>query len=514
MEKYPYNLGEFLFMMLPSALKKAKVLSIEESKRKKEDSKDSNTIFIKAQTFDQRYRLWREKAKEALKTCSVVVCFPQITYLKEAYKKIKDDFKGYNLCLMHSQQKDSELLSYWQKSRKNSLILTTRVGLFYYPQDLNLVIVEEESSPYYFQEEKPYYHLSDVVAVLSKSINVDTIFSDDIPRLSTYRLIKEEKTDLIQQPEEGKKIRVVDMPDVGRKKVLNPILRELIRKNIEAKKSSVILYNRTGLSRLISCPKCEHVMTCQRCSAFLKTSLGDMDVGTCPYCGKKQNLPKICPGCNKGYLHNRGLGIEKIEVILKKIFPEGIISEWPNYKDSDIILATAKILSSLYSNNTFDTGFVIDIDRGLSHLDYETTFNIFRYIKKCALLFDDNFYLFTRNAKHYLFESLNDNWHKFYEKELALRKEFSLPPYGFLMKVVLRAKSEKNLSKKSEDLYNVLKEKRVDVHGPFHDHPFKLRGKYRYVLVVKSKTNAGLKKAVEEVKKIRGSHLQAAIIMQ
>ena len=516
MQKYPYALGEFLFMMLPSSLKKPKVLSIDDIQYLEKDSKKDHgdMTFVKAQKFNQRYQLWKEKVKEALQKGSVIVCFPQIAYLEEAYQKIKDDFKSFNICIMHSQQKDSQLFDYWQKSRKNALILTTRVGLFYYPQDLNLVVVEEESSPYYFQEEKPYYHLGDTAYVLSESKNIDVIFSDEIPRLISYKLIEEGKVDLIEHQTKSKDIRIVDMPDIGRKKVLNPILRELIRKNIEAKKSSVILYNRTGLSRVISCPKCGHVVTCQRCSAFLKTSLQDTGVGTCSYCGKTKRLPKICPDCNKGYLHSRGLGIEKIEVILKKIFPEGKISEWPDYKNSDIILATAKILSSLYSAKTFNAGFMIDVDRILSYLDYETTFNVFRYVKKCALFFDDNFYLFTRNAKHYLFEHLNDDWHKFYDKELALRKEFLLPPYGSLMKLVLRAKDEKVLSKKSEDLYNTLKEKRLNVHGPFHDHPFKLRGKYRYVLVVKSKTQGGLQKALEEIKKIRGSNLQVAVIMQ
>ncbi|MFH1318632.1 MAG: hypothetical protein ABIH71_06425, partial [Candidatus Omnitrophota bacterium] len=191
---YPYAEGEFLFMMIPPALKRVLRHSLEQtaSKIKNSDIKEyipqSNNIFIQRDSFIDRYNIWKKKVEENLKIGSVLICFPQVSYLKEAKKIIDKDFSKV-VRVIYSQQKEKELLENWQGTRKNSLILGTRVSLFYYPADLNLIVVEEENSPYYFQEEKPFYHLLDVVRLLSKLKGIDVILSGDYPAFSTYKLI-------------------------------------------------------------------------------------------------------------------------------------------------------------------------------------------------------------------------------------------------------------------------------------------------------------------------------------
>lgn len=520
---YPYSLGEFLFMFLPAYLKKLRKSDLTELKNKEillkktgvksGREKSHQHFFIKGSSFPERYRFWKETAARELKQGSVLICFPQIAYLEEARKIIEKDFPDI-VRVIHSKEKEQELFNNWADSREKSLILGTRVSIFYYPADLRLIIVEEENSPYYFQEEKPYYHLLDIAFLLSKMKKADLILSGDYPSFFTYKLIKEKKAGLQEDKEPLKDIQVVDIGYYRKAKLISPLMIELLGKNIEEKKKSVILWNRKGFASVISCSSCGYIFRCGHCLSFLRSSLKD-ERGICPYCGKQEVLPKICNQCAKGYLKVYGLGIERIGVILKSIFPEAKINNWEDRSpDTDIILSTSKILSSLYTGENFDTGFVLDIDSFLSRLDYEATLDAFLYLKKLSSFFN-KLYVFTRNSSHYLFSGVKCWWSDFYEKELSLRKELNLPPFGVIAKVILRGKNENRVLKKIEELYARLKNKGLEVYGPFEEYPFKLRDKYRYSLTVKSNNNSLLRRVIKEnILGLRSSHIKLAVVIR
>ena len=341
------------------------------------------------------------------------------------------------------------------------------------------------------------------------------LLAGDFPTTNTYKLIKEKKVTLIDNVADTTNIRVVNVTKERKKKVLTPVLGELLRKSMETNKKAVIIWNRKGFARILSCSHCDYVFKCDRCSGFLKLSLKD-NKGTCPYCGKKVDIPSLCPQCRGGYVRSLGLGIERIGAILKRTFPEVKIRRWEERDDQTrIILSTAKILSSLYEKVSFDVGFVLDADSLLSRIDYEAAMDAFFYLKKLSGFFKDTLFVFTCNQNHYLFESLKNNWHDFYEKELSFRKKLSLPPFGCLAKIVLRGKSENQLFSRCKNLYNTLEREGLQIYGPFEEHPFKLRDYYRYALVAKSKNEKMLKRIIkEETVKIRSSHLKVAIIIR
>ncbi len=520
---YPYSQGEFLFMMIPPYLKKPKKLDQQKKRQKKEDNSLSNSkkakdgknlCFVKADSFPARYQLWRGIVREKLKTGSVLICFPQRTYLESARDIISADFPD-QVKVIHSQEKEKELFSNWQATRENSLILGTRVAIFYYPFDLELIIVEEENSPYYSQEEKPYHNLLDVAHSLSVLKGVELILSSDYPSLATYKGIKDGKIKLIDRGVPGRNIKVVNRSEFSRNKVVSPILTELLRKTIGDNKRAVILWNRKGFARVISCSNCGHIFKCEHCSSFLQSSLKSEE-GVCPYCQKNYSLPKICSQCNSGYLRSKGYGIQRIESTLKRVFPEARIDNFSDICSStQIALSTSKILSHLYEPSNFDRGFVLDADLFLNHIDYDTTFNAFLYLKKLLLLFRDSLYVFTRHKDYYLFKYLNESWRDFYESELQFRRKSQLPPFGLIAKITLRAKDKKALLKRIKNLYNRLEKGHKEVYGPFEEKPFKLRDKFRYSVIVKAEQTPQSRGMIkEEIKGFRTSSIQMAVSLR
>lgn len=518
---YPYAMGEFLFMMLPPAFKRLKkpfLTSAAEDKNRDYlagSPQKVNNIFVKGDSFLHRYGWWKKKAEEKLKCGSVLVCFPQTSYLKEARAVIEKDFPGA-LSVIYSQQTEKDLLESWRGSRKNALILCTRVALFYYPGDLSLIIMEEENSAYYFQEEKPFYYLLDVILLLSKIKNIDVVLSGDYPTLAAYKLIEEGEFKMENiAPADSARLKVVDIGG-SRAKVITPVFQELVRKNLSEGRRIVVIWNRRGAGSYLGCSSCGDILKCRRCSGFLQVSLKDENTGVCPYCSGKVKLARICGKCGSGYIKSFGLGMEKIEVILKRIFPEAKISKWEEHNsDTQVIITTSKILSALYGAEHFDTGFLLDTDYSFSRLDYEAIFNAFIYIKKLSLFFKDSLYLFTRNPQHYLFENIADNWRSFYRRELELRKALLLPPLGNIVKIVIRAKDENKLLKKSQDIYNRLKDKGLNVYGPLAEIPFKLRGYYRYAIIIKGQNRHYLQEMIkDDIKNIRKTHIKLAVIIR
>ena len=518
-EIYSYSQNEFLFMMIPPHLKKSKKISKQRKINKiyadvKRNENKNSSCFIKADSFLSRYQLWRDSVKEKLKNGSVLICFPQLTYLEAARKIIENDFPN-QVKVIHSQEKGRELTSNWEETREKSLILGTRVAIFYYPSDLNLIIVEEENSPYYFQEEKPYHNLLDVAYSLSISKAVDLILSSDYPSLTTYKRIKDEKIQLIDKGGKGRDIKVIHLSEFTKNRIIGPILIELLRETIQNNKRAVVLWNRKGFARVITCSSCSHILKCEHCSSFLQSSLKSEEA-TCPYCQKNYILPKICTKCNNGYLKIKGYGIQRIGSTLKKIFPEVKIDDFSEFSsNTQIVISTSKILSYVNEVKKFDRGFVLDADLFLNHLDYSTTFNAFLYLRKLIFLFQESLYVFTRHKDYYLFKHLNENWRSFYDAELQFRKKSQFPPFGLVAKITLRGKNEKVLLKRVKDLYNRIEKKHKEVYGPFEEKPFKIRDKFRYSIIVKAERTSQSRRMIkEEIKGFRTSSIQIAVNLQ
>ncbi len=430
---YPYPMAEFFFMMLPAYLRKQrKNLEINYGRHNGARGHKSPK-FIKSNDILERYERWRPLVQEKLKTGSIVICLPQISYLEKIKELIERDFSS-PVKILHSHQTDRELFENWQASRKNSLIIGMRMALFYFPADLNLIIIEEEDSPYYFQEEKPFYHLRQAAYLLSESKGVDLVLAGENPSLDTYKRICGREVELMENVQETKKINLVDLSGSIQKKIIGPVLIELLNKALSNGKTAVILWN------------------------------------------KKKPL--------------RGLGIEGIVSLLKSEFPEVRIDTWQKRSpDSRIIISTAEILSSLYAGEVFDAGFLLDTDSRLNRPDYAASFDAYLYIKKLGNFFREALYVFTVNPKYYLFDYLNRDWQSFYQNELLLRKKMDLPPYKILTRLSLRAQKEKPLLKYAQDLYNSLKADFGQIYGPVPDYPFKLRGKFRYLITIKSETS-------------------------
>ncbi len=515
-QEYLYPWGQILFMMLPPKLKRGVYFKDDILKRRRSEIKKSKyeEVFIKSHNFTERFSIYKKEIKNALGSGSVVMFLPTVESLKSAYKKVEREVKD-NIIVIHSYQKTSELYRNWLRIKKgNVFVMSTRVGLFYFPLDLNLIVIEEENSPYYFHPEKPYYHLVDVAKNLADLKKLKVILSGDYPTIFTYKRYKEKKLALIEKREDSKHIEILNFGNFYKNKVkiFSPFVIELLRKNLEENRKILIIWNKKNFCSFLKCSNCGYIPSCLRCSSYLKFSWEE-NRSICSWCGGIYDIEKICSKCGLGYIKPVGVGVERLQVIIKRIFPEYSIHTIEKMTPAtNIILSTSKIVNYSYS---FDVIFLLDIDRMLSSFDYETTLYAFIYLKKIATLSRDKVYVFTHNPHYYLWSYLSRGWKEFYDRELFLRKKFGFPPYTRLVKITLRAKNKNILFNNANSLYNTFKNYTPFVFGPIKEFPFKLRGMYRYSIVAKFRKKRGFLKEINSViEHYRRSSAKIAVVIK
>lgn len=517
-QHYLYSFGEIVFMMLPAVLRKYQKTQISDVNSFKQTDKCIGYLLaIYDSFFDQRFNSYKGKIKDALNQGSVVICFPIVSYLKHAEKIIKKEFEGL-VEVIHSYNKPKDNFNSWQSVlNKNKIILGTRGAIISYPANLKLLIVEEENNSSYFQPEKPYYHLIDIAFMLKENSSIDLILSGTVPSLQTYKRYLDKEMKSIDLKEDKKEIRIFDLKALYSKKkfVLAPFVIELMRKSLSKNKKILILWNKKGYFRILKCNNCDEVLKCAHCSSFMRFSLYD-NKKICPACGYKQDFSQLCPVCRKGYVKSFGVGIERLESIIKRIFPEYKVNQLEKAAaDTKIFLSTSKVLSYLYDfKASFDSVFMLDVDSILSRTDYDSTFEAFVYLKEISKIAEKRVNLFTYNPNHYLFKDQKFNWETFYDQECNLRKTLHFPPFGTIIKMILRSKVKLTALKNAQNLYNDLEKLNLDVFGPIEEEPLKLRDFYRFCVVVKSEDDFLQGKISKVLSKYKRSNCKMAVIVR
>ena len=99
------------------------------------------------------------------------------------------------------------------------------------------------------------------------------------------------------------------------------------------------------------------------------------------------------------------------------------------------------------------------------------------------------------------------DYDKFYEGEIALRRELSYPPFCDMVSLTLTADEEHRLFAESRTLSDKIKQKLLGeygklpfmVFGPFEAQVYKLNDKFRMRMIVKCKLNATSRRLFHEL---------------
>ena len=399
---------------------------------------------------------------------SAIVLVPEISLTPQIVGRFINHF-GNDVAILHSGLNDGEKYDEYRKiiNKEVHIVVGARSAIFAPIDSLGIIIIDEEHSTTYKQENHPRYHARDIALLRSKYHKCPVLLGSATPSLESmaragnkiYKLLT-----LTQRAGQGTlpKVYITDMKEEVKHGhfIISELLDKKIKEKLSRKEQIILLLNRRGYSPIESCNNCGEVMKCPNCDISLtyhKTS----DMLRCHYCGFATKKYTECPKCKSKDLKDRGLGTEKLEEELKKIYNarivrmdtdttsrkgahQKIIEDFDAYK-YDILIGTQMIAKGLDFPKVTLVG-VINADASLSIPDYrssERTFQLLCQVSGRAgrASLKGEVIIQTYNPNHYsiLYSKYHD-YLNFYKEEMKIRKKLNYSPYYYIILIKISTK--------------------------------------------------------------------------
>jgi primosomal protein N' (replication factor Y) len=458
---------------------------------------------------------------------SVFLCVPAIQNIEQVAKELRKGIENYTL-IFHNKMPVKNLdknFNAYRVSDHPLLVITTGSFLSLVNNRIGTIILEEEESINYKMQKRPYLDFRKAAEIISKEFKNHLIYGGEIVRIETY--YKKEKNKLNALSEisprlefhaSAKIIPLANETQNGKKRNFQ-ILGTDIKNALSAKSSaqnhseSILLFiNKRGHSTTIICGDCGKMIECGKCSVPLTLHQPDFSNETqyckdrfmaCRHCFLKSNVPANCPYCKSWNLKSFGVGIQKVGIEIKKMFPslqlfrmdgdtiknrkqgEKILENFLK-SPKGVLIATELIFSFL--EKPIDHIYVISADSLLALPDFRMHEKIFKCLLRLRCFAKKTFIIQTRLSDKKIFKNIiRGDIANFYREEIDLRKKFAYPPFSTLIKIT---KEETSGDSAKKSVYNLAE--RLKAHPCFVFPAFisKIKNKHRWHILLKLKPDA------------------------
>ena len=257
---------------------------------------------------------------------NVIVLVPEISLTPQIVANFKMRFQD-NIAILHSGLSNGEKYDEWRKIERKevSIVIGARSAIFAPLDNLGLIVIDEEHSDSYKQENNPRYNTIEVALWRSKYHNCPLILGSATPSVESYVRAKKGIYTLLELKHRVNnnlpKTYLINMQDSIKKgyKLLSKELIDAINKRLELNEQVIILLNRRGYSTNVTCHDCGHTIKCKYCDiplVYHKSS----NTMRCHYCGYAEGIPRKCPSCSSNNIDYFGLGTQKLEEEINKLF--------------------------------------------------------------------------------------------------------------------------------------------------------------------------------------------------
>ncbi|MCQ2911091.1 MAG: primosomal protein N' [Clostridia bacterium] len=464
---------------------------------------------------------------------NVIILVPEIGLTPQMVSRFTSNFE--NISIMHSKLSASEKLAEWKKVKEHkvNVIIGPRSAIFMPINNIGLIVIDEEHENTYKSEQTPKYKTYEVARYRAKYNGAKLLLASATPSSESYLKVLNKEMKLLELNERFNnkplpEIEIVDMKEElerGNKSMFSMKMASSIKETLERNEQVILFLNRRGFSTFVSCRKCGHVMKCDHCNIpyvfHQKTNMLE-----CHYCFSKINNVSICPNCGSKYIRHFGVGTEKVEDEIKKIFPKARVlrmdADTTREKNSqeamlnafkegkyDILVGTQMIAKGHNFPNCTLVG-IVAADAMLNFQDFraaERTFQLIEQVSGRAGRADKEgrVIMQTYESDNYALEAAkNYDYDKFINEELAYRKIMNNPPYSYLEYIVFSGTNEMMVKEEIEKLAKIYKDdlklelKGIEVLGPGPCMLSKHKDNFRYQIILRGKNEAGFDDLIRE----------------
>lgn len=457
---------------------------------------------------------------------NVLFLAPEIALASVLTQRLARRFGTDKTAIWHSSISDGEKFDVWQKIKNNEIriLAGARSAVFAPLKNIGLIIIDEEHESAYKQTmPAPRYDARKVAQKLAELNGCPLLSGSATPDINTYYYAKNSGSLLEMKKRYNDypmaKVRVVDMREEHHRAnhgVFSRSLVSAIEKNLRDKKQTIILMNRRGFSTYTQCLACGEVIQCPKCAIPLIFHSQTQTL-KCHYCEHEEPLVTQCPKCGSDALQNCGTGVQKVELIAQKLFPDcnivrldsdslarknehiRILEDFRNGK-IDILIGTQMLAKGLDNPNVTLVG-VINADNGFNLPDFRSCERGFQLLTQVAGRAGrgDNpgeVYFQTYNPDFFGLETAKQqDYESFYNTEIEAREDFDYPPFSQIIRVILSSKNQFRAERSAQEIamrLNDIVDKRqltepVAVLGPNPCVIERLQEYYRFQILIKNK---------------------------
>lgn len=466
-----------------------------------------------------------------------VLLVPEISLTPVFAARLKQRF-GDRIAILHSSLSASERFDQWWRTRRGEVdvAIGPRSALFSPFPRLGLIVVDEEGDGAYKQDEAPRYNARDLAVVRAQLRKIPVILGSATPSLESRENAARGKYELLRMTRrvEARPLPEADVIDLRGERaekedkgfvIFSGALKTALRETFAAGEQAIILINRRGYAPYLLCRECGNDFRCVDCSVTM-TVHRRAGLLICHYCGARKQIPSKCPLCNGEVLQPIGFGTEKVEERFRRDFPDVAVDVLDRdstrkkgelvrildrfrAQDTQALIGTQMLSKGHHFPNVTLTA-VLSADSILGYPDFRSAEKTFYLLTQVAGRSGrgekrGKVVIQTAFPTHYAIQhALRHDYEAFFESEILFRRTFHYPPVTGMIAILFRGEKLDDVERAAVD-----SGKRLDdairpltgtrIQGPAPAPLARIKGVWRYQILLRSPQRANLRKAVEAV---------------
>ena len=486
-----------------------------------------NNILLHGVTSSGKTEVYFAAIKKVLEQGkNILFLAPEIALASVLTQRMAKRFGIEKTAIWHSSISDGEKFDVWNKIKNNEIriLAGARSAVFAPLKNIGLIIIDEEHDSSYKQTmPSPRYDAKKVAQKLAELNNCPVLSGSATPDINTYYYAKN-SGNLIEMKKRYNdyplaKVRVVDMREErfrANNGIFSRALVSAIEQNLRDKKQTILLMNRRGFSTYTQCMACGEVIQCPKCAIPLIFHSQTQTL-KCHYCEHEQPMITECPKCGSDAIRNCGTGVQRVELVAQKLFPDcniarldsdslskknqhiEILNDFRNGK-IDILIGTQMLAKGLDNPNVTLVG-VINADNGFNLPDFRSCERGFQLLTQVAGRAGrgnnpGEVYFQTYNPDFFGLETAKEqDYETFYKTEIEARENFDYPPFSQIIRIILSSKNQYRAERSAQEIamrLNDIVDNRqltepIAVLGPNPCVIERLQEYYRFQILIKNK---------------------------
>ncbi len=467
----------------------------------------------------------------------VLVLVPEIALTPQTLQRFASRFPG-RVALLHSGLSEGERFDQWWGVREGryDVVLGSRGAVFAPVTNLGLIVIDEEHEWTYKQHDQvPRYHARDAAELLALETGASVVLGSATPSVTTFRRAERGEFHLLRLPDrpqqitglvpdspgDGRaKVRVVDMKDELRERhteILSRPLLAAMRRAIGNGDKVILYLNRRGLAGFVQCTNCGVIRNCRRCDNTLTHHAATERRAArleCHFCGYRVRPSRACPTCGGNSVRRTGPGTERVVEVVNEHFPRAGAMRWDSdtartFKDHmdllkrfsegspKVLVGTQMVAKGLDIPAVTLVG-VVAADIGLAVPDFLSAERSFQVLAQVAGRAGrgpsgGEAVIQTMRPDHYAIQAAAaQDYEWFYQREIEIRARHDMPPYSKLIRLVYSGPDAVEAHENAYETASRFQRRRetsgltgIEVIGPTPSVPFRVRGMFRWQIVLK-----------------------------